>query len=232
MRLAADQVVGLDGGGALVNGQDARIPVKLRRAGFLDEAHAAMHLNAQRRNLYRGLGRVALHDGHHVLVERAVARALFRVGVMRALVVRRGRHVRHGAGRFRQGLHGQQHALHIGMAHDGNRRGGPFHRTPLHTLARVRQRMLVRTFRHANALLAHRKPRGIHHDEHVLKATVQFADLITHRALADFALARAVQQHRRRAAMDAQLVFQRRAPDVVALAQAAVRFDQELGHDE
>ena len=32
--------------------------------------------------------------------------------------------------------------------------------------------------------------------------------------------------------MDAQLVLQRRAPDVVALAQAAVGLHQELGHDE
>jgi hypothetical protein len=46
-RLAAHQVVGLDGGGAFVDGQDLGVAVVLRRAGFLDEAHAAVHLHAQ-----------------------------------------------------------------------------------------------------------------------------------------------------------------------------------------
>ena len=45
-QLAPDQVVGLDAGGAFVDGGDARVALVLRRAGLLDEAHAAVHLHA------------------------------------------------------------------------------------------------------------------------------------------------------------------------------------------
>ena len=47
-RLAADQVVGLDAGRAFVDRDDARVAVVLRGAGLLDEAHAAVHLHAER----------------------------------------------------------------------------------------------------------------------------------------------------------------------------------------
>ncbi|MNR38407.1 hypothetical protein D3C85_1565080 [compost metagenome] len=44
--LAANQIVGLDGGGAFIDRQDARIAVVLRCTCFLDKAHAAVHLHA------------------------------------------------------------------------------------------------------------------------------------------------------------------------------------------
>src|SRR5437870_4607008 len=60
--LAADQIVSLDSRRSLVNGDDARIAVVLRRAGLLDEAHAAMHLHARVGNLLRSPGTPALDE--------------------------------------------------------------------------------------------------------------------------------------------------------------------------
>src|SRR6202008_1634084 len=54
--LAPDQVHRLDAGGALVDGGDARVAQVLRRAGLLDEAHAAVHLHAERGDRDDGLG--------------------------------------------------------------------------------------------------------------------------------------------------------------------------------
>ncbi|MCY1512795.1 hypothetical protein D9M68_472690 [compost metagenome] len=155
LRLAADQIVGLDGGGALIDGQDARVAVKLRRAGFFDESHAAVHLDAQRRDLDRVLGRETLDDGHQVFVEGAVTGALFRVRVMRTLVVGGRGHIGNGARRLRQRLHRHQHALHVRMAHDGHGPRGTFHGPALHALARVGQGVLVCALGHPDALLPH-----------------------------------------------------------------------------
>ena len=184
----------------------------LRGAGLFDETHAAMHLDAQRRHFHGRLGRETLDDRHQVFIEGAVAGAHLGVGMMRALVVRSGRHVGNGAGRFGQRPHGQQHALDIGVVRNRHRRGRSLDGAPLHAFARVSLRMLIGTLRHADTLLADRIARGIHHDEHVFQAAVGLAHQIAHRALAHLALARAVQQHRGRTAVDAQLVLQRGAP--------------------
>ena len=42
--LAAHQVIGLDGGGPLVDGQDLGVAQVLRRAGLLDEALSLIHI--------------------------------------------------------------------------------------------------------------------------------------------------------------------------------------------
>jgi hypothetical protein len=42
---APHQIVGLNGGGAFVDGQNLGIAVVLGHAGFFDKAHAAMHLH-------------------------------------------------------------------------------------------------------------------------------------------------------------------------------------------
>ena len=47
-RLAARQVIGLYGGGAFIKGGDAGIALMLGGAGFLNTAHAAVHLHPQR----------------------------------------------------------------------------------------------------------------------------------------------------------------------------------------
>ena len=61
--LAADEIIGLDGGGAFVDRGDAGVAQMLGGAGLLDEAHAAMDLDAGRGDLDRIFGAPALDDG-------------------------------------------------------------------------------------------------------------------------------------------------------------------------
>ena len=98
--LAADQIVGLDAGRALVDGDDARVAVMLRGAGFLDEANAAVDLHAGVGNLLRGLGAPALDDRNHQVDERLVALSRLRIGVRVRVVERAGGHVGQRAHRF------------------------------------------------------------------------------------------------------------------------------------
>ena len=86
-RLAPDQVVRLDRRCAFVNRQDARVAQVLRGAGLFDEAHAAVHLHAQARDLDAHLGAVALHERHQKFIERLILLPRLRVRV----VVRRRR---------------------------------------------------------------------------------------------------------------------------------------------
>ena len=76
--LAADEVVRLDAGGALVDRGDPRVAQVLRGARLLDVAHAAVHLHAERGHLLRHLGAPALDDRDHQLGEGQLA--LARVG--------------------------------------------------------------------------------------------------------------------------------------------------------
>ena len=52
----------LDAVGALVDRGDAGVAVVLRRAGLLDEAHAAVHLHAERGDLDADVGGESLGD--------------------------------------------------------------------------------------------------------------------------------------------------------------------------
>ncbi len=88
-------------------------------------------------------------------------------------------------------------------------------------------RLLVGALGHRHALHAHRVARGIHHHEHVRQALV----LLAHQVADGTAFVTEL-QHRRRAGLDAQLVFDADAVHVVALAERAVCVHQELRHDE
>src|SRR5690606_14177334 len=77
------------------------------------------------------------------------------------------------------------------------------------------------------ALDADRQPRLVHHDEHGREAAVLLADEV-----ADSAPVLAVLQHAGRARVDAELVLQAGADDVIALAQRAVWVHQALRHEE
>src|SRR3970040_1866404 len=59
-QLPPDQIGGLDAVGALVEWRNADVAIILRRAGFLDEAHAAVNLNADARHLTPNIGAVRL----------------------------------------------------------------------------------------------------------------------------------------------------------------------------
>ena len=61
-QLAGDEVDRLDAVGALIDRRDAGVAIEARRAGLLDEAHAAMHLHAERGYLDAGIGGERLGD--------------------------------------------------------------------------------------------------------------------------------------------------------------------------
>ena len=121
-RLSAHQVIGLDGRGAFVDGEDLGVPQVLGSARFLDEAHAAVHLDAQARHFQAHLGGQTLHQGHQELVERLVLapHRLVRMGM--GGVESAGSHQRHGTAAFGMRPHGHQHAAYIRVVDDGCRR--------------------------------------------------------------------------------------------------------------
>jgi hypothetical protein len=224
--LAADEVVGLDRRRALVDGQDARVAVMLGGAGFLDEAHAAVHLHAQRGHLEADLGAEALDHRHQELVVRRMFGAPRRIGLADAQVVPSGGHQGQRPRTLGKRAHGHEHAAHVGVVHDGRglARAG---RARLHPLARVGRGLLVRTLGQSHPLHAHGVARGVHHDEHELQAASGLAHHLGDGAGAHVALVVAVQQHRGRTRLDAQLVLQRGTPHVVAPAVV-----EHLGGDE
>ena len=66
-QLAADQVQGLDAGGAFVNRRDALIAVVLPGAGLLNETHAAMNLQRKGDVFQPRLAAVAFNNrGQHL----------------------------------------------------------------------------------------------------------------------------------------------------------------------
>ena len=68
--LAADEIVRLDARRAFVDRRDAHVAQGLRGAGFLDVAHAAVHLDADRRDLDAALGAEALDDRNQQVAAR------------------------------------------------------------------------------------------------------------------------------------------------------------------
>ena len=109
-----------------------------------------------------------------------------------------------------------EHSAHVGMMDDrfGRPRAG-LEVAPLHALLGVFERALIGAVGKGDALHADRKSCGIHHDEHVLEAAIRLADEIADGAVALFA----VVQRAGRIGVDAELVLDARADDVVALAE-------------
>ena len=117
-QLALHEIDRVDAIRAFVNRGDTRITHMLRRAGLLDEAHAAMDLDADRCRLVADVGRERLGDGGE---QRGA------IGGGRSFIVRAGvvGKVERNAGQAADpargvnvGLHGHQHALHVGVLDD------------------------------------------------------------------------------------------------------------------
>ena len=211
-RLAAHQVIGLDGGGAFVDGEDLGVAVVLGRTGFLDKAHAPVHLHAQGGDLEAHLGAEALDQRHQKFVESLVLSAGVRIRVVVSGVIRRRRRAGHGATAFGIGAHGHEHAAHIRVMDDGRcALDGAIDRAGLHAVTRVLHGPLVGAVGHCNALHAHGIAGGVHHDEHVLQATVFLAHQVTHSTAVV-----AILQHGSGAGLDAHLVFDAHAMHIVA----------------
>ena len=88
---------------------------------------------------------------------------------------------------------------------------------PLHAGARVVRRLLEGALGDRVALQADRQPRRVHHDEHVFEAAIGLADQVAHGAIAF-----AERHHAGGTGMDAELVFDRHAAQVIARAEFAV----------
>ena len=121
--LAADQVVGLDAGGAFINGRDARIAQILRSAGLFNEAHAAMDLHAGRGDFHRNLGAPALDHRRQQVKPCLVLCACLWVRMMLRAIEFSCRVITQRAHRFGLRLHRHQHAPHIRV--DDDRIGWP-----------------------------------------------------------------------------------------------------------
>ncbi len=77
-KLAGDEIDGLDAVGAFIDRRDPRVAEELRRAGFLDIAHAAMHLDAERGDFVGDVGGERFGDRREQrsLLMRLLARPL------------------------------------------------------------------------------------------------------------------------------------------------------------
>src|SRR5579863_4595148 len=100
-------------------------------------------------------------------------------------------------------------------------------RFALDALARVGSRLLIGALADRHALQADMQPRHVHHDEHGLEATVLLAY-----QRADGAAVVAIGHDAGRAGVDAELVLEADAAQIVARAQAAVVVNEKLRHDE
>ena len=144
--LAAHQVIGLNGGGAFIDGQDARVAVVLRGARFFNEAHAAMHLHAQAGDFQADFRAVALDQRHQEFIESLALLARGLVGRVVRGVIRGGGHAGGGARAFGEGAHGHEHAADVGVVNDGRAAGqAAIHGAALHALAGIGHGFLVGT---------------------------------------------------------------------------------------
>ena len=151
-------------------------------------------------------------DWNHEVDKRRVCRANSGIRMRFSEIERVGGCHRQGPCCLGLRAHAHQHAAHVRVMNDRHRR---FARcayiTRLHAVTRERHRALVRALANAYALQADTKTRKVHHDEHVLKTTIRFAD--------DVAVCAAciTELHDRCGGrMNAHLVFDRDAFGIVA----------------
>ena len=154
-QFARDQIDRLDAVGAFIDRGDPRIAEMLRGAGLLDEAHAAVHLHAERGDLVADIGRERLGDRREQ--RGALLGGLARGFVLAALaaIERDGGRIADHARRLGERAHGQQHAPHVGMRDDRRHfagLGAGF--ATLFAVARISQRLLRRALGDADALQA------------------------------------------------------------------------------
>ena len=224
--LAPDQVAGLNAGRAFVDRGDARIAEELRGTGFFDEAHATVHLHADRGQLHSGLGAPGFHDRGEQIATPFGTRATPRIGMQFGGVVLNGAHIGHRAHRLDLTLHAHQHAFDVGVLDDGRARAGA-RCLPLHALTGMLQGLLIGALGDRHAFAANRVTRGIHHRKHVHETLIGLTHQITDRTAVV-----AIGHHRRRAAVDAELVLNGHTTQIVARAERAIIIDQELRHRE
>jgi hypothetical protein len=116
--LAADEVVGLDAVGALVDRCDPGVAQVLRGTGFLDVADAAMRLDAGRGDRDAEIGAPGRDHRDQQIGLALCLRTPGRVGVAPGMVDQRRRVIGERAHRLGRRAHPQQHPPHVGMVDD------------------------------------------------------------------------------------------------------------------
>jgi hypothetical protein len=222
--LSRHQVDRLDAVGAFIDRGDARVAVMLRGAGLLDEAHAAMDLDAERGDLVANVGGERLCDRRQQRAARRGVSARLGIAGAGGDVERHRGGVADGARRRRQRAHLHQHPLDVGMHDDRIRTvAGLADRAALAALLRKGQRLLVGAVGDPDAFEADAEAGLVHHREHAEHAAVFLADEVADRA--------AVVAHGHgagRRGVHAELVLDAAGVDVVARTQRAVGIDQEF----
>ena len=232
-QLAGDEVDRLDAVGAFIDRRNAGVAIEARRPGLLDEAHAAMHLDAERAHRDAGVGGESLGDrrqqiGTFLPVDGCIALAHMRH------VDRMGERVAYRARNAGQRLHGEQVALDVGMVDDRRHAVAVIgRRLALAPLIGEGDRLLGGGLCDRHALDADGEARVVHHREHAGKAAIRLADQpadSARRAVPGKPVA--VDQRAGRRTVDAELVLEAAAEHVVARADCAIRIDQEFRDQE
>ena len=121
-------------------------------AGLLDIAHAAVHLDAEGRDLDTDVGAPGLGDGGQQIEARVRRGTDLGVGVAPGDVVLGRGVVADGAGCLGEDPHLHQHTPHVGMANDRNRLLPAAQRPRLNALPRMGDSPLVGPFGDGDAL--------------------------------------------------------------------------------
>ena len=140
-------------------------------------------------------------------------------------VICRSRETGNRSGPLRQRTHRHQHTLHIRVVNDGDGSGRAFYRAALDSVARVSEGLLHRSLADPDALNANGETRGVHHDEHVLKAPIFLSNQGPYRTRSHFTFLVTEQQDCCRTAMNAKLVLNRGTPDIITRAKRTIRID-------
>ena len=191
-----------------------------------------MDLHTKRGDFQRALGGKSFYNGHKIVVEGLIGTANLCIGMVDTEVIRGSSHTGNRSGPLGQCAHGHEHTLNIRMT---NNRNGPrraFYRSTLNTVTRVRHGFLSSGLAHTDALHTHGKTRSVHHDEHVFQTAIFLTDQGANRPLTDLTFAVAKQQYCCGTAMDAKLVLERSAPDIIARTERTIRVDQEFWNNK
>ncbi len=141
--------------------------------GFLDESHAAMHLNTDGRHFDTDVSRPRLDHRRQQLDQPLAFAALSLLGVTLGNIKMRGREIGQCPRGLGRRLHRHQHVTHVRMLDDGYRiLPRPIHRAPLHTFPGVRKSLLVSAVRDSDSFETNIEARHVHHGEHAVHTVV------------------------------------------------------------
>ena len=195
---------------------------------LLHIAHAAVDLHGQRGHLRAHVGAEALRQGGVQLGQLPGPVALGGTAQGRGAVDGGGVGVDQAAHGVDPGPLGHQHPAHVGVIDDRARRApGGADGGALEALGGIGQGLLVGALRQGQPLEPDREAGVVHHGEHVAHPVALLPD-----EPADGPVGLAVAEHTGGTGVDAELVLQRHAGDVIALPQLTAGAHQVLGYQE